>query len=126
MIIIAFSNKTSKFIPRIFCGQIKHVAPIIVNANKMILHQFIRRNKIEKLEIKMRDISVLGQYGWRFIFVPGNAKLSIKYSQIFTCVQLSKQMLGIKDWRIQTPYALYKRLKNLNYYYFWGIMASDF
>ena len=74
----------------------------------------------------MRDISVLGQYGWRFIFVPGNAKLGIKYSQIFTCVQLSKQMLGIKDWRIQTPYALYKKLKNLNYYYFWVIMTSDF
>ena len=40
MIIIAFSNKTSKIFPRIFCGKLKHVAPIIINNNRMIMmHQ---------------------------------------------------------------------------------------
>ncbi len=126
MVIIAFSNKTSRFIPKILCRHLKHVAPIVVKDDKMILHQFVRRDIIEKLEIKMRDISVLKQYGWRFIYLNTKTRPDFDKKFAMTCVQMTKHAIGLRSWRIQTPSALYKKLKNLNYYLFWVIITMDF
>ena len=43
MIIIAFTNKTSKIIPKIMCRKMKHVAPIFVDKNRLKLIQFVHR-----------------------------------------------------------------------------------
>ena len=33
----------------------------------------------------------------------------------FTCVEVVKQVLGINDWRVFTPYQLYRRLTDGQY-----------
>lgn len=113
MIIIAFSNKTSKIIPRIFCGKIKHVAPILVNKNELVLYQFINHNNVVKIKIKMRDIYILKKNGWRFLFLCGDLDTNINKKRFFTCVQMTKIMLNINDWKIQTPAALFEKLMYL-------------
>lgn len=111
MIIIAFSNKTSKIFPRIFCGKLKHVAPIIINNNRMIMMQFVRPGVIHKIHLKMRDINILAKHGWKFVYI------NSKYTDIhnlpypITCVQITKKIIQLSDWRIQTPCALYKKLR---------------
>ena len=111
MIIIAFSNKTSKILPRVFCGELKHVAPITRCCNKMILHQFVRPWKIVQIPIRARDLGLLAAYGWTFIRIPHIVPNSIEKKHIYTCVQLAKHMIGVRDIRIQTPSALYRKLR---------------
>lgn len=112
MIIIAFSNKTSKIFPRIFCGKLKHVAPIIINNNRMIMMQFVRPGVIYKIPLKMRDINILAQYGWKFIYLNTEYRCAKRLPYAITCVQFVKKIINLSDWRIQTPCALYKKLRN--------------
>ena len=72
MIIIAFSDKTSKILPKILCGKIKHCAPISVHNNTLVMHQFISHNNIVKIKLNMRDIRILQRYGWRFVYLTGD------------------------------------------------------
>ena len=44
MIIIAFSDKTSKILPRFFCKKFLHVAPILINNDKVCMYQFVSKN----------------------------------------------------------------------------------
>ena len=111
MIIIAFSNKTSKILPRIFCGELKHVAPIVVQKDKIILYQFVKPGTIVPLPILARDINILMSYGWRFIWLSDVMAQPIKVNKIYTCVQLAKHIIAMKNPWIQTPNALYKQLK---------------
>lgn len=109
MIIIAFTNKTSKIIPKIMCRKMKHVAPIFVDKNRLKLIQFVHRGNIKKIQIKWRDIQILKQHGWQFIYLNTRVNRHIKYNA-WTCVQMVKNILNITDKKIQTPYALYKYL----------------
>lgn len=113
MIIIAFSNKTSKFIPNILCRKFKHVAPIVPRGNKLIMFQFIAPGRIEKIALRVRDIKILKTHGWRFVYIDG-ATLAHDFNPYHarSCVDLAKQAIGLHNWRIQTPYALYKNLHN--------------
>ena len=110
MLIIAFSIKTSKVLPRIFCGDLKHVAPIVWRCDKLTLYQFVRRGKIVKIPILARDIKILTTHGWRFVYLPHTPAQNIDERHIYTCVHLAKRMIGLRDLRIQTPGALYKCL----------------
>ena len=110
MIIIAFSDKTSKILPRLLCRGMKHTAPIGVYQNGLIMHQFIKPGKIKKIQLNMRDIRILQDKGWRFVYVTGDLSYQFNGHGVKTCVQLSKQALGIKKRYIQTPNALYKYL----------------
>ncbi len=111
MIIIAFSRKTSRFIPKLFCRKYKHVAPIIVCNNNMIMLQFVRRGNIQKIPLSMRDIKILGQYGWRFVYLPRNLAHDFTARGARTCVEMTKRAIGIRDVRIQTPFGLYKKIR---------------
>ena len=51
MIIIAFSNKTSKLLPRLFCKKFKHVAPIVIGNSQITMYQFVRRGEIAKINL---------------------------------------------------------------------------
>ena len=107
IIIIAFSTRTSKLMPRLFCRHFKHCAPIIFNKNKgFILLQFITTKKIIPINLSQRDLSVLESFGWRFVYL-GNIK-KYKPKHPFTCVQFTKQVIGMKKVFIQTPDSLYK------------------
>lgn len=110
MIIIAFSRRTSKKLPRVFCRHFKHVAPILINNKKLELWQFIKKNKIVIIPLRWRDISILEQYGWVFIYKINIVIFNKTKPTEYSCVQFVKNILGIKSWRIQTPYQLYKYL----------------
>lgn len=107
MIIIAFSDKTSKILPRLLCRGMKHTAPIVVYSDKLIMHQFVKYGVTEQIELNMRDLQILKKHGWRFVYLTGNISHEFYAKKVHTCVQLSKQAIGIKNWRIQTPNALY-------------------
>lgn len=111
MIIIAFSDKTSKLLPRIFCKKIKHVAPIIVKDKDMFLYQFISKNRYDKIPLQMRDLKVLGANGWKFIYLPISAVNGFEKIHAITCVQFTKNAIGIKNRYIQTPNGLYEHLR---------------
>lgn len=110
MIIVGFTYKTSKFLPRIFCRKFRHVALINPMGTNLIMYQFVRHNKIVKIKLKCRDIKILAQHGWVFIFMPGTLVENFNKYRAFTCVQLAKRALGIRAPYIQTPNALYKYL----------------
>lgn len=108
MIIIAFSNKTSKILPRLFCRRFRHCAPIFRLGNKLVMYQFTRANNITKIELQNRDIALLRAHGWRFIYIPTDVPCDFDPNHAYSCVDLSKQAIGIHNIFIQTPYALYK------------------
>ena len=112
MIIMAFSNKTSKILPRIFCGKIKHVAPIVVRDDKLMLYQFVCHGKIVKIPLLARDIEILKAHGWRFIYLRCALPQSVNLRRIYTCVKFAKSMIGMHNIFIQTPGALYRKLGN--------------
>ena len=113
MIIIAFSTRTSKIIPRILCRRFKHVAVIIPvrdTARNMIMKQFIKPGRIANISLCPRDIRVLSRNGWRFVYVTGRAEQNLSGRGCITCVAYAKRALGLRRARIQTPCALYKYL----------------
>ena len=112
MIIIGFCRNTSKILPRLFCRNFVHTAPILVRKSDLEMWQFVKFNKIVKIPLKLRDLNILSKYGWVFIVLDNcNANYTnVRY--VISCVQLAKNMLGLRNWRIQTPDALYKELSN--------------
>lgn len=110
MIIIAFSENTSKILPRILCRHYRHCAPIVCNDKDLIMYQFIKRNRITKIHLHPRDIVILRQHGWAFIYISPVTNVNLDYVSAYSCVDLSKRALKLKSMFIQTPYALYKHL----------------
>ena len=110
MIIVGFSNKTSKLLPRLFCKKFKHVAPIVIGNSQITMYQFVRRGEIAKINIGMRDIKILEKHGWKFICVPRTAQVGKNADRAFTCVDMSKRIIGIKNLWVQTPWQLYKKV----------------
>ena len=85
MIIIAFSDKTSKFLPRVLCRGLKHTAPIGVHQDKLIMYQFISKNTIKQICLNMRDLQILQQHGWRFIYLTGDLPFKFYNKNVKTC-----------------------------------------
>ena len=109
MVIIAFAPKSSKILPNIFCKNFKHCAVIVKNKNEFLMYQFISRNHIDIIKIKLRDIRTLGQYGWRFVYIPRNVPRAFPI-KTWTCVNLAKYAIGLHAPIVQTPDSLYKRI----------------
>ena len=116
MIIIAFAPNTSKLLSRIICRRFKHVAPIYVKQNKLIMYQFISHNNIAQIPLQMRDLKILARHGWMFILLRSVCKKipsgDIENISAATCVSMAKQIIGMRNMLIQTPYALYKKINN--------------
>ena len=110
MIIIAFSEHTSKLLPRIFCRHFRHCAPIFRVEHKLIMYQFTNTHNITPIELNNRDIGILRAHGWRFIYVPIDIPDDFDPHCAYSCVDLSKRALGIQNIFIQTPYGLYKHI----------------
>ena len=112
MVIIAFSDKTSKIIPRIACHKFKHCAPIIPCGPDMIMYQFTAPGHVTKIKINMNGIRRLRRNGWHFIYLPCDTPQYFAECNALTCVDLTKRALGIhKPW-IWRPDGLYKYLCN--------------
>lgn len=108
MIIIAFSEHTSKILPRLFCHHFRHCAPIVCAGDKLVMFQFTNTRNITHIELHNRDIAVLRAHGWHFVYIPNDIKINLATQRAYSCVDLSKRALGIRNIFIQTPYALYK------------------
>ncbi len=112
MIIIAFCTRTSKVMPRIFCRHFRHCAPIVPNSGdatrSYMLYQFVRHGNIVKIPLNMRDIKLLRNAGWVFMWRDANVPTIIPNAR--TCVGLCCNMLGIKNRLILTPDDLYRAL----------------
>ena len=113
MIIVAFADKTSKQLPRIICRKIKHVAPISVHNDKIIMYQFTHSKNIRPIVLQMRDLQILQKYGWRYVYINGTLRNNFAKQKAKTCVGFTKNAIGVHNWKIQTPYALYKYLMRL-------------
>ncbi len=116
MLIIGFSPNTSRLLPRLFCRLPRHCAPILrITENKYIMLQFVRHGHIARISLSARQISLLQRYGWTFIQVKhcSFCKLPPHIQNIYSCVSLCKYLLNIRNPFIQTPRALYKKLKRL-------------
>jgi hypothetical protein len=110
MIIIAFSENTSKILPRILCRRFRHCAPIVYNGSDLTMYQFTKRNHIVEIHLHPRDIIILRAHGWTFIYISPETTNISNNLHAYSCVDLTKQALNIKSVFIQTPYALYKYL----------------
>ena len=109
MIIIGFSNKTHLALVRLVCGHWKHCAVVSKNANKFILHQFVSRRHIAKIDVTQRGVAQLESNGWVFILL--QCKSYPPNINARNCVQYAKSVIGLKKFWIQTPGALYKYCK---------------
>lgn len=110
MIIMGFTGRTSKILPRFFCGRFRHCAPIVVCDNgQMILYQFVRRGNVQKINLRRRDIRILSAHGWVFVYLQLPPPHDFNGCGAWTCVQLSKHAIGMQNRYIQTPDALYKK-----------------
>lgn len=109
MLYIGFSKKSHKIHAKLFCKHYKHCAPVVIKGDTVIIYQFVRINKIVKITINKKDLAVLEKYGWKFIKYPIDIE-RIPKSHYLTCVQFTKNMCGINDVKIQTPFALFKYL----------------
>ena len=109
MVIIGFAQKSSKFLPNIFCKKFKHCAVIVRNGAEFIIYQFVSRGHIEKIRLRPRDIKMLQQYGWCFVYVPCALPRNFPRKN-WTCVNMAKDALKMRTLFIQTPDALYRAL----------------
>lgn len=110
MIYIGFSTRSHKISARILCRKYRHCAPVLITQDKCIMYQFIARGKISLIALRLKDLNILKHYGWKFIKYDCNFTPALK-SKSYTCVQFTKQSIGINKITIQTPNALLKYLK---------------
>jgi len=115
MIIIGFSTKTSKILPRIFCRHFRHCVVITQNPRErggLQLYQFVHRGRISRIDMKCRDLKLLRAHGWRFLIIPGDAYTGrTGGGRAMTCVDYTKRTIGMRAPLVQTPDALYRHLK---------------
>ena len=112
MVIIAFSVKTSKILPRILCRNFRHCAPVIAGPSptkSFVMYQFVTHRNIARVTLNSRDMNILRAYGWFFICVP-NIIPDTGVRGGITCVEFTKRVIGLRCARIQTPDALFKYL----------------
>ncbi len=110
MIYIGFSTRSHKIFARILCRKYRHCAPILIMKDKCIMYQFIARGKISLIALRLKDLNILKHYGWEFIKYDRKFIPRVK-TKSYTCVQFTKQSIGINKITIQTPNALLKYLK---------------
>lgn len=111
MIIIGFSTKTSKILPRILCKHFKHCAPIIKVGENFLMYQFIKHNDIKTIPMTAQGLGLLKRAGWQFVKINKKPLKNLKRYKAITCVCFTKKFIGMHELFIQTPDALYRKLK---------------
>ncbi len=116
MVIISFSCKTSKILPRIFCRHFRHCAPIIPTPggkSAYIMYQFVRPGHIVEIPITARDINILRAAGW--VMVAVNVTPCVcDIKRATTCVHLARRVIGMHAPWILRPDALYRRIRKMH------------
>lgn len=109
MVIIGFTKKSSKILPNIFCKNFRHCAVIVRRRAGFILYQFVSHGRVEKISLGARDMKMLRQYGWCFVYVPCDLPRNFPRKN-WTCVNMAKDAIKMRAPFIQTPDALYRAL----------------
>ena len=109
MVIIGFSKKSSKILPNVFCKNFKHCAVIVREGAEFILYQFVSYGHIEKIRLRARDMKMLQQHGWCFVYVPCDLPRNFPRKN-WTCVNMAKNAIKMRAPFIQTPDVLYRAL----------------
>lgn len=113
MLVIGFSQNTSKITPRILCRPPRHCAPIVpVKSARFIMYQFVRHGHITQIYLNRRAIKLLRANGWRFIVldIPTPCNILQRTKHARSCVDVCKRAIQIHAPFIQTPRALYRWL----------------
>lgn len=108
--IIGFSEKTKKILPKIFCKKFRHCAAVKkISANKFV---FIHKVKYgtQSLVLSSGDLKILENNGWEFIKYKVKKDVYKINNERGTCVSLVKNQIGLNKPFIITPYQLYKYL----------------
>jgi len=116
--IIGFTHKTGKILPRILCRNFRHCAVVLNEKRKMKNEKcFIFMNKtkngIHIMKLSKRDLKILEKNGWVFIktnLKSNNFSFFTFHFSFITCVGFAKRALGIRRPFILTPDQLYKYL----------------
>ena len=121
-LIIAFTEKTTKFLPRIFCRRFRHCCVLFPFAgNKYALVQ-IGIDGVRVIPVDARAIRRLERAGWVIVRSKSAGQRAqvkrcdvmhqcpVPSAQFLTCVGFAKRTLGIRDPFIWTPDGLYRHL----------------
>lgn len=111
MVIIAFATNSSKFLPNVLCKNFKHCAVIVPNGPDFTMYQFISPRNIVQIHLQSRDIKLLGNHGWRFVYVPCELPRPFP-PRTLSCVNMAKYAIRLHAPFIITPDALYKVLND--------------
>ncbi len=111
MIIIGFTAKTGKVLPRVFCTRFRHCAVVIPLGGKFIFTHVVKGG-VQTLELGARDLKILGENGWVFIGhrVARQSRVGGGRGSCRSCVKYAKNIIGLKTPFVLTPYQLYKKL----------------
>lgn len=111
MIIVGFTCNTSKKLPQVVCRHFRHCAVILPAApgatKPFVMHQFVRAGTVAKIPINTRDMNLLRAHGWVFVHV---GRVPSEGGGV-TCVQYAKSVCGVHSAFVQTPDALWRRLR---------------
>ena len=113
--LIGFTHKTSKILPRLFCRRFRHCAVVIRNKEKGIRNKYVMyqagKGPIELIHLNKRDLKILEQHGWIFVEIKRNLiPFSLFLFPYLTCVGFAKRALGIRNPFIWTPDQLYRKI----------------
>ena len=109
MVIIGCAQKSTKVLPNIFCKKFRHCAVIVRRGAEFTLYQFVSHGHIEKIILRARDMKMLQQHGWCFVYVPCDLPRNFPRKN-WTCVNMAKNAIKMRAPFIQTPDALYRAL----------------
>ena len=112
--IIAFTNKTSKIIPRIFCRRFRHCCVIFDAGRQKILVQ-IGIDGVRLIPVSPAAVARMQRNGWTMVEIKNNPDRPtinrIPHINILTCVGFAKRAAGIRNPFIWTPDGLYKQIR---------------
>lgn len=111
MLLIGFTSKTSRIIPKVFCHKFRHCAPVVSvhgRGGNMIMFQFVRRRHITRIALRQRDLDILRAHGWVFVCV--GKQINFNPDAATSCVDLARRAAGYNRQPLQTPDALYRQI----------------
>jgi len=118
-LIIAFTEKTGKILPRIFCRRFRHCCVLFPSEkNEFILVQ-IGIDGVRLIPVGARELRRLEHAGWVLVGAgfarPHDLGGQTPPLQFLTCVGFAKRATGINNPFIWTPDQLYRKLKRKNH-----------
>lgn len=116
---IAFSGKADVFFLKILRPGFRHCFALIrSDAHWITLDPMLHKMDVEATQCAADfDLpAYLRRKGYRVVQAPALAPpRRMAAPAPFTCVEAMKRLIGLHDWRVLTPWQLYRRLITLTY-----------